>query len=156
MKNNNIFYIKQQSSSYLNRGILGGYKILLLVLFVTALVSFSANKPFTNFSGKWHAESANASFDLKLSQIKGRVSGSHCAIQLGGYKIDCVIKDSDVTITGTANNSGSLHVTFISQFSQKTGTATITKINDSTIQWEIINKPNGEFYIPSQMVLKKD
>ena len=121
----------------------------------TALVSFSAIIPATVFSGKWHAETANTSFDLDLTQVKGRVSGSHCSIQLGGSKVDCVLKGSDVTITGTANNSASVLVTFISQFSQKPGTATITKMNDSTIQWKILTKPKGEFYIPSQMVLKK-
>lgn len=147
--------MKRQLFRYSNRGSLGGCKFLLLLLFATALVSFSANKPFTDFSGKWHAESENASFDIKLTQIKGMVSGSHCAIELGGSKMDCVIKDSDVTITGTANNSGSVQVTFISQFSQKPGTATITKTNDSTIQWKILTKPNGEFYLPSKMVLKK-
>ena len=147
--------MKQQSSTYSNRGSLGGCKILLLLLCATALVSFSANKPFTDFSGKWYSGSANASFDLKLTQIKGRVSGSHCAIQLGGRKVDCVLDDKDVTITGTANNSASMLVTFISQFSQKTGTATITKINDSTIQWKILTKPKGEYYLPNKMVLKK-
>lgn len=147
--------MKPKPSRYSNRGAKGGYKILLLLLLAAALVSFSAITPFTNFSGKWRAETANTSFDLKLTQIKGRVSGSHCAIQLGGSKVDCVLKDSDVTIIGTANNSASVQVTFISQFSQKPGTATITKINDSTIEWKILTKPNGEFYLPSQMVLKK-
>lgn len=147
--------MKSELSMYSNMGSKGGYKILLLLLFASALVSFSAIKPFTNFSGKWHAETANTSFDIKLTQIKGRVSGSHCALQLGGSKMDCVMKDSDVTITGTANNSGSVQVTFTSQFSQKLGTAIITKINDSTIEWKILTKPKGEFYIPSQMVLKK-
>lgn len=147
--------MKSELSMYSNRGAKGGYKILLLLLLAAALVSFSPIKPFTNFSGKWHAETANTSFDLKLTQIKERVSGSHCALQLGGSKMDCVIKDSDVTITGTANNSASVQVTFISQFSQKLGTAIITKINDSTIEWKILTKPNGEFYLPSQMVLKK-
>ena len=147
--------MKQQSSTYSKRGTLGGCKTLLLLMCATALVSFSAIMPATDFSGKWHAESENASFDIKLTQIKGRVSGSNCAIQLGGSKVDCVLKDSDVTITGTANNSASMHVIFESQFSQKPGTASITKMNDSTIQWKILTKPKGEFYIPSQMVLKK-
>ena len=147
--------MKPKPSRYSNRVAKGGYKILLLLLFATSQVSFSAIIPFTNFSGKWHAETLNTSFDLKLTQIKERVYGSHCAIQLGGSKVDCVLKDSDVTITGTANSSGSVQVTFISQFSQKPGTATITKINDSTIQWKILTKPNGEFYLPSKMVLKK-
>jgi hypothetical protein len=105
--------MKQQSSSYLNRGSKGGYKILLLLLCATALVSFSANKPFSDFSGKWHAEVSSASFDLKLNQIKGMVSGSPCAIQLGGSKVDCVLKDNDVTITGAAyNNTDSLFNVF--------------------------------------------
>jgi hypothetical protein len=131
------------------------FKSLLPILFTTLLLSFSTSNSFTDFSGKWHAKTVTASFDLKLTQIKGRVSGSHCAIQLGGRKVDCVLKDSDVTITGVANNSASVHVTFISQFSQKPGTANINKINDSTIEWKILTKPKGEFYIPNQMLLKK-
>jgi hypothetical protein len=74
---------------------------------------------------------------------------------LGGRKVDCALEDADVTITGTANNSASVKVTFISQFSQNKGTATITKMNDSTIQWRILTKPKGEYYLPNQMVLKK-
>lgn len=86
--------MKSELSMYSNRGSLGGYKMLLLLLCTTALVSFSANEPFTSFSGKWHAETADASFDFKLTQVKGRVSGSHCSIQLVGSKVDCVLKDS--------------------------------------------------------------
>jgi hypothetical protein len=69
--------------------------------------------------------------------------------------VDCVLEDKDVTITGTANNSASMLVTLISQFSKKKGTASITKINDSTIEWKILTKPKGEYYLPNKMVLKK-
>ncbi len=131
------------------------FKSLLPILFTSFLLSFSTSNAFIDFSGKWHAETATASFDLNLTQIKGRVSGSHCSVQMGGQKIDCAIKDNDVTIIGNANNSTSVKVTFISQFSQKKGTATITKMNDSTLQWRIITKPKGEYYLPNQMVLKK-
>ena len=150
-----MFCMKRKASAHSNRRSKGKYNILLLILFVITLVSFSAITPFTDFSGKWHAKTVTASFDLKLNQIKGRVSGSHCAIQLGGRKVDCVLEDKDVTITGTANNSASMLVTLISQFSKKKGTASITKINDSTIQWTILIKPKGEYYLPNQMVLKK-
>ena len=64
------------------------FKSLLPILFTTLLLSFSTSNDFTDFSGKWHAETVTASFDLKLTQIKGRVSGSHCAIQLGGSKVE--------------------------------------------------------------------
>ena len=74
---------------------------------------------------------------------------------MGGRKVDCVLDYKDVTIAGTVNNSASMLVTFISQFSQKKGTASITKINDSTIEWKILTKPKGEYYLPNQMVLKK-
>lgn len=83
--------MKRKASAHSNRRSKGKYNILLLILFVITLVSFSAITPFTDFSGKWHAKTVTASFDLKLNQIKGRVSGSHCAIQLGGRKVDCVL-----------------------------------------------------------------
>ncbi len=86
--------MKQQSNIYSKRGILGGYKILLLLLFATTLVSFSAINLTTDFSGKWYSETANSSFDIKLTQVKGRVSGSRCSIQVVGSKADCVLKDS--------------------------------------------------------------
>jgi len=69
--------------------------------------------------------------------------------------VDCALKDDDVTITGNANNSASVKLAFISQFSQNKGTATITKMNDSTILWRILTKPKGEYYLPNQMVLTK-
>jgi hypothetical protein len=144
-----------EQSRYLTIGSKGGYIILFLLLCKATLVSFSANTPITDFSGKWHAETATAAFDLNLTQIKGRVSGSHCAVQLGGRKMDCALEDADVTIIGTANNSASVKVTFLSQFSQNKGTATITKMNDSTIQWKILTKPKGEYFLPNQMVLTK-
>lgn len=46
--------MKHQSNIYSKRGTLGGYKIILLLLCATSLVSFSAIKPTTNFSGKWY------------------------------------------------------------------------------------------------------
>jgi FlaG/FlaF family flagellin (archaellin) len=69
--------------------------------------------------------------------------------------VDCALEDADVTINGYANNSASVKVTFLSQFSQNKGTATITKMNDSTIQWRILTKPKGEYYLPNKMVLTK-
>ena len=147
--------MKYKASRYLILRSKGVSKFLLSLFFAMVFLSFRANDNYIDFSGKWHAETATASFDLNLTQIKGRVSGSHCAVQMGGQKIDCAIKDNDVTITGNANNSTSVKVTFISQFSQTKGMATITKMNDSTIEWRIIIKPKGEYYLPNQMVLKK-
>ena len=147
--------MKQKPSRYICWRTNGVCKFHLTLFFTMFFLSFRANDNYIDFSGKWHAETATASFDLNLTQIKGRVSGSHCAVQMGGQRVDCALKDDDVTITGNANNSASVMVSFISQFSQKQGTATITKMNDSTIEWKILTKPKGEYYLPNQMVLKK-
>jgi hypothetical protein len=147
--------MKYKVSRYLISRSKGVCKFLLTLFFGVVFLSFRAYDNYIDFSGKWHAETATATFDLNLTQLKGRISGSHCGVQLGGQKVDCALKDTDVTITGTANNSTSVKVTFISQFSQNKGTATITKMNDSTIQWKILTKPKGEYYLPNQMVLRK-
>ena len=39
-------------------------------------------------------------------------------------------------------------ITFISTYCNKPGTAVIKKIRPNQIQWEIINNPDGPFYIP--------
>ena len=57
--------MKQQSSGYLNRGSLGGYKVLLLLLCATALVSLSANTPST---GKWHVKREAITFHYVLNE----------------------------------------------------------------------------------------
>ena len=147
--------MKYKASRYLILRSKGVSKFLLSLFFAMVFLSFRANDNYIDFSGKWHAETATATFDLNLTQLKGRISGSHCGVQLVSRKVDCALEDADVTINGYANNSASVKVTFLSQFSQNKGTATITKMNDSTIQWRILTKPKGEYYLPNKMVLTK-
>ena len=130
-------------------------KSLTYFCLVLLLLSFRAGNAVPNFSGKWHTESANASFDLHLTQTKNVLRGSHCSVQNDGNKTDCVLDDIDISITGIVGNSSTVTVTFTSQFSQKKGSAKITKMNDSTIVWQIVTKPQGEFYLPNQATLKK-
>lgn len=122
---------------------------------VAFLLAFKSGNKVPNFTGKWHTETASTSFDLDLTQNKNALRGSHCSVQNGGNKIDCVLDETDISITGIVGNSSTVTVTFTSQFSQKKGSAKITKMNDSTIEWEIITKPKGVFYIPSHTTLKK-
>lgn len=130
-------------------------KSLAFLSLVLLLLSFRSGKSVPNFSGKWHTETANASFDLHLTQTKDVLRGSHCSVQNGGNKIDCVLDETDISITGIVGNSSTVTVTFTSQFSQKKGSAKITKMNDSTIVWQIVTKPQGEFYLPTHTTLKK-
>ena len=130
-------------------------KIFLATLLVIVLFAFKSINVTTNFSGKWHAETTNSTFDLNLSQTNDKLSGSHCSVQMNGSKIDCVLEDTDISLSGIVGNSSSVDVTFTSQISQKSGTARITKLNDTTIDWQIITKPQGEFQIPNHITLTK-
>ena len=130
-------------------------KSLAFFSLVSILLAFRSGNTVPNFTGIWHTETANASFDLHLTQNKNALRGLHCSVQNGGNKTDCVLDDTDISITGIVGNSSTVTVTFISQFSQKKGSAKITKMNDSTIEWQIVTKPQGEFYLPNQATLKK-
>lgn len=138
------------------------YKIMLkkrfaaTIFIITILVAYTPKRDVPNFSGKWHAETSSMSFDLSIYQKENVLSGSHCSVMNNGDKIDCVITESDLSLSGIVGDSLTLLVTFKSQASLKTGTAKISKLDDTTIRWRIINKPNGVFYIPEEITLKKE
>lgn len=129
--------------------------ISLILAAIVLLFAFQYGTVGPNFSGKWHVETETSSFDLNLSQVNNILSGSHCSVQKGGNKIDCVLDDTDVSLTGTVGDSDSAVVTFTSQLSLKNGTASIKKISDTEIQWKIISDPQGSFFIPDQATLTK-
>jgi len=130
-------------------------KLLAIFCILSLLVAFKSTNNIADFSGKWHMETSNSSFDLNLTQSNTTLSGSHCSVQMNGDKVDCVLDDTDVSLSGNIDNSSVVVVTFTSQISQKTGTAKITKINDTSIEWEIITKPKGEYQIPNHTTLTK-
>ena len=72
-----------------------------------------------------------------------------------GDRIDCVLDKTDVSIFGKIENQTYFIVRFESQFCSKSGIAKITKLNSNTIDWQIISRPKGEYYIPDHIVLKK-
>jgi hypothetical protein len=129
---------------------------LVTILFISiVIVGFKSNFNIPDFSGNWHAETATSEFNLNLSQIKNKLSGSHCSVQMNGKKIDCVDDDTELSLFGTIENSSTVLVIFTSQFSLKKGTATIKKLSDTTIEWQIVTKPSGEYHIPNRITLKK-
>lgn len=132
------------------------WKMLVSLLSLSSLLAFKLkNTPF-DFSGKWHSEMPTWSFDLNLTQLNNKLTGSHCAVLNKGDKIDCVFEDTDISLSGFVGNSSSVIVTFKSQVSNKTGSASISKINDTTIAWKIIRQPDGVFYIPEHAQLNRN
>lgn len=131
-------------------------KLIVTLLISSLLLAFKFINNIPDFSGKWHAETVTSSFDLNLSQIENKLNGSHCSVQMSGNKVDCVLDDTDLSLSGIIENPSTVLVTFTSQICQKKGTAKISKINDTTIDWQIITKPNGEYQIPDHITLKKN
>lgn len=127
-----------------------------MIFIMIILVAFASNEVIPNFSGKWHAEASSISFDLSIYQKGNSLSGFHCSVMNNGDKIDCVFDETDLSLSGIVGDSLTVLVTFKSQASLKTGTAKISKLNDTTIRWRIIRKPNGLFHIPEEITLKRE
>lgn len=108
-----------------------------------------------NFQGTWKSTTARSEFTLSLKQLSSELTGSHCSVQLDGNRIDCGPDDSDVSITGAVNDPAVVTVSFKSFSGGSAGKATIKKLTSTTVEWTIIQKPRGEFYIPSHAVLTK-
>jgi len=109
-----------------------------------------------NFSGSWISETETSAFNLSLSQSNGRITGSHCSVQMAGDRIDCILDKSEKSLMGSVQNNSSIIVSFKSNYSGKSGTAKIIRINDSTINWQILIEPKGEYYIPKHSILRKE
>jgi hypothetical protein len=107
-----------------------------------------------DFSGTWTYSTSNSEFILELLQNSTDITGTHCSVMQGGNRIDCS-DDEVLSIKGFLKNQKNIVVDFKSFYSGTNGKATIRKINNSTIEWKIIEKPAGEFHIPESVILKK-
>jgi hypothetical protein len=99
------------------------------------------------FSLDGHWEDAN-SFSLDLYQDGKTIYGHHTVVAQGGNKIDTL----DVSINGSLQGQVAT-VQFQSSFTSDTGTAQITYIDVNTLQWKIIDPPDGEYYLPTEATL---
>jgi len=110
------------------------------------ITSFTNAYCQTDFTGGWVSDNKTSdSFSLNITQLNNIITGYHCGTADNGNFIDCSFEDK--SINGIVKGDSAL-ITFISSYCDKPGTAIIKKINPNQIQWKIINKPDGPFYIP--------
>lgn len=102
------------------------------------------------FSLDGHWEDAAASFSLDLYQDWKNIYGHHSAVAQNGNKVDSL----DVSINGMLKGKVAT-VQFQSSFTSDIGTAEITYIDVNTIQWKIIDPPDGEYYLPAEATLTR-
>lgn len=124
--------------------------MVVLVFCITNLLKVNAQQDFT---GVWSLSTEISEFSISINQVNNVITGNHCSISNNGEKIDCA-EATETTLVGLVVGD-SITLTFDSSFSLEKGTANIKKINSSTIEWKIITKPKGDFYIPMCAILTK-
>ncbi|MBI4928189.1 MAG: hypothetical protein HY835_10520 [Anaerolineae bacterium] len=103
-----------------------------------------------DFSLDGHWENAETNFNLDLYQDWKSIYGTHTVVANGGSKIDSM----DVSINGILQGKV-VNLQFQSSFTADPCTAQITYIDVNTIQWKIIDPPDGEYYLPMEATLTR-
>lgn len=103
-----------------------------------------------DFSLAGHWEDAATNFNLDLNQEWKIVYGRHTMVAQGGNKIDALETSLNGMLQGKVAT-----VQFQSSFTTDIGTAQITYLDANTIQWKIIDPPEGEFYLPLEATLTR-
>jgi hypothetical protein len=119
---------------------------------LTGIDTFSNRR----FSRELDFTDGASEFQLPLVQSSGNIlSGTHCSVQRRGARIDCGLDSLEASISGIVKDSSIVIVTFKSFYGGSSGKATIKKIGNSSIEWKIIEKPKGEFYLPMKAFLNR-
>jgi hypothetical protein len=127
--------------------------IKLIITVIICSSSFTKVAGQQNFNGTWNWSSTTANFTVVISQVNNTVTGNHCSVSSNGERIDCA-ESTESSINGTVQGN-SLIVTFTSSFSLEKGIAIIRWIDNSSIEWEITQKPKGDYFIPNKVILTK-
>ena len=114
----------------------------------TIKVNIAQYKADFSLDGQW--VDPVTGFTLNLYQDWKSIYGNHVMVTQDGNKIDSL----DVSINGMLNGQ-TVNVQFQSSFSTDPGTAQITYLDVNTIQWKIIDPPDGEFYLPFEATLNR-
>ena len=107
-----------------------------------------------SFEGKWHYkdDSYRCSFVLTLQQKDSVITGDHSSVMLGGNRIDSAIDKQ--TVEGVVKD-GEAIVSIKSMYGLGTGKARLTFVGRDSIHFKFIEEPEGEYYIPDDVVMVK-
>ena len=93
-----------------------------------------------------------STFTINLEiDTNNKVTGDYCFVTRWGKKIDC-FNDETKNIEGLLKNK-KIKVEFYSSWGGKHGKANISFDSECNLQWELIQAPDGDFYVPKTSLL---
>ncbi len=130
---------------------------LLISTFFWSCTTSKKVSQASEFNGYWVYKTNSSVFDLFLKLDEKIVTGSYCSVMLNGNRIDCSDDEdeSETSFAGVLINNETINIDFVSSYSGTVGKAKLKKINSNKIEWKIIEKPDGIFFIPDSVVLIK-
>lgn len=133
-------------------------RILICVIpFLIILSCQKSNVSDLSFNGKWFYSNSYISFSIELFQEdKDKIFGFHSAIKNDGSRIDEVVADyfEDPSIRCSIKENVAIGI-FKSGYSDVTADIKLTLRKDGTLNWKIINRTDGEIYVPEEAILKR-
>jgi len=115
------------------------------------------NYELKSILGKWTWQSEDKSQQFTIDFIKfsnDSVYAKYCAVYNNGAKLDCDFYETIINIRGIVESEKKIKVKFNSFFNAKNGSAEIIIKDNTELEWKIIDSPKGEFYAPSDCILK--
>lgn len=110
------------------------------------------SNPYTG-RWKWKKNDSTTVFSLNIRQEKNKLIGNYCGTFFSGAKIDCIMHDSSFIVD--VETDSSFITIFKSDYSSnKLGKVKLTLLKSKELFWQIIEKPQGEFYAPEEAFLK--
>ena len=131
-------------------------------IIITALL-FTCTLFSQNIEGHWRwSYNEKHSSTITLEQVNSNeYRGSYCSVYYQGRRIDCSDNDEEYNLSLAKVSNNIFEGTFKNNFSNKpntpnSGTIRITYIpSTQKIKIEILTEPEGEFYLPNNVLFKK-
>jgi hypothetical protein len=127
-----------------------------------SLATSTHAEPF-QYSGRWCWQSPDLitnsvgqkvpaeNLSLSLTQSGDHLAGTHCAVALGGNRIDCAVEESDGPSIRGRVLSDHAELEFTSAYSGGKGVATLSP-STGGLRWMVTKQPASEDFLPRSEV----
>ena len=129
-------------------------KIFILILLTVSIIKVTFSAPVNNgFVGIWcwDLDSSVSAFSITIKKISGLYMGSYGSVIRSGNKID----DNDDAFRFKEAKKNVVKAKIKAGISGNTGLIQLKILDNKKIEWFILRKPKGEFYVPQKAILHR-